>query len=217
MTAILDIMGSMIVGGIILIIVINANTIMMENSSIYGGDLLVQELLVSTTSIIESEFRNMGYKVDADEDVIRKAEENQIWFLAGSPHSSSIDTIKYFTLTPESLAVNDVYVKNTENEMDRFLYRQCNNGQRAAVGTITFFRLSYFALLSETDSVLRKLTFPIDSDDMKRIAAVEIEIEVQNPYAIYKRRDDPTYDARSALYSSSMWRQTRLTSQNLRK
>lgn len=217
MASMIDIIGSMIIGGIILLIVLNANDIAMENASIYNGDVFVQEMLLSTTQILESEFRNMGYKVDGDSLVIQKADSNEIWFLVGSPNTSTIDTIKYFVLVPESTAVNDEYVHNTQNELDRFLYRKRNSEARSAIGTVTVFRLSYFAFLSEIDSVMQKLSFPIPIDNRKRITAVEMELEVQNPYALYKRQDDPTSSTRGALYSSSMWRQTRLTSQNLRK
>jgi hypothetical protein len=213
----IDIISSMVLGGVILMIVLNANVVIVENNSIFSGDLLVQQLLISTTQIVESEFRNMGYRVDGDSLIIQKAESTAVWFLTGNPYTASIDTIKYFILTPESVAVNDAYVQNTQNELDRFLYRQKNNESSWGVGVVTFYRLRYYALKSETDSVLKELVFPISMNDMSRITAVEIELEVQNPYALFKRTDDPTYDERNALFSSSMWRQTRLTSQNLRK
>lgn len=207
----------MIIGGIIFLIIINANNVAMENASIFGGDLLVQQLLISVTQIVESEFRNMGYKVDGDTLIIRSADSTAISFLVGDPNSSNIDTIKYFVLQPESLAINDIYVHDTQNPSDKFLYRQKNSEPAFSIGVVTFFRLTYFALISETDSVMRELSFPISADDQKRIAAVEIQLEVQNPYALYKRPGDPGYDVNQGLFSSSMWRQTRLTSQNLRK
>jgi hypothetical protein len=161
MAVMIDIMGSMIIGGILLIIVLNANNIAMENNSIFSGDLLVQQLLISVTQILESEFRNMGYRVDGDSLIIQVADSTSIAFLVGDPYSSNIDTIKYYILEPESLAVNDEYVANTQNRYDRFLYRKKNNETAYGIGVVTHFRLHYFALLSEADSILRELTFPI--------------------------------------------------------
>jgi hypothetical protein len=217
MSAMLDIIGSMIIGGIILLIVLNANQVATEHAAVYSGDILVQEMLISITQVLEGEFRNMGFKVHDEALVIQTADSNHIRFLVGDPNGAGIDTIGYFVIVPESVAVADEYVKDTQNELDRFLYRRVNSGTPSAVGIVTTFNLSYYALISEDDHRLQKLSFPISEDNQRRIAAVEIELEVQNPYALFKRKDDPTFDERNALYSSSMWRQTRLTSQNLRK
>jgi hypothetical protein len=81
-----------------------------------------------------------------------------------------------------------------------------------SVGTVTKFRMRYYSQgLADT------LVPPINAMDLTSIRIVEITMEVQNPYAIYRDPRDVQTGQRNALYSSSYWRQTRLASQNLRR
>jgi hypothetical protein len=45
------------------LIIINANVVVFEGWFAYNGEMLVQEMLISTATLIEGEFRNMGYRV----------------------------------------------------------------------------------------------------------------------------------------------------------
>jgi hypothetical protein len=42
-------------------------------------------------------------------------------------------------------------------------------------------------------------------------------MEVQNPYAMMRSKEQVMGGERNALYSSSLWQQTRLASQNTRR
>ena len=63
MASILDNMVSFVIGGILLMIILTANDIAAENHAVYNGDMLVQEMLVSTAQVLEGELRNMGFGV----------------------------------------------------------------------------------------------------------------------------------------------------------
>jgi hypothetical protein len=57
----------------------------------------------------------------------------------------------------------------------------------------------------------------VPNDRLNEIHVVEVTMEVQNPYAIYRPRDQVQAGERDALYSTSLWQQTRLASQNSRR
>ena len=99
----------------------------------------------------------------------------------------------------------------TQNEQDRYLYRKVNTGQRLIVGVVTVFRLHYFTRDGE------ELAVPVATDRLTEIHVVEVTMEVQNSYAPYRPTWAVKTGERNALYSSSLWQQTRLASQNSRR
>ncbi len=211
MAVIIDIIVSFSLGGIILLIILNANQIAGENSSILSGDMLVQQLLVSTAQIVEGEFRNMGVGVPPESAAVKAAHDTAITFLTDFGRDGTIDTVKYW-----AGSTDEYPLPTTQNDSDRFLHRRATAGGTwnppEVVGTVTRFRLKYFS-----QNLIDTLTTPVASSDLRMIKVIEITLEVQNPYALYRRQDEVKPGERDALYSSSLWRQTRLASQNLRR
>lgn len=222
MNSILDIIVAFAMGGILLIIIFNANDIAGTQASVLNGDVLVQQMLVSITQILEGEFRNMGYGAHMDSAAIRFAHDTAITFLCALVRNGPIDTIRYYLGPLSDLAY-------TQNDSDRLLYRGVNSRPVNSIGAVTRFSLLYFTQ-GQIDTfipprppnplwVIRRPS-GVDSAsvvDTRQFKVIQVFLEVQNPYALYKRRDDPTVSTRGALFSSSMWRQTRLASQNLRR
>ncbi len=99
----------------------------------------------------------------------------------------------------------------TQNEMDRPLRRSVNGGVPMTIGVVTEFKLKYFG---DGGAVMAP---PIANDDLPLIQVVEVTMEVQNPYALARRLGEVHEGERDALYSTSLWQQTRLTSQNQRR
>jgi len=200
MAAILDILVSFIVGGILLMIMLTSNDIAAENHTVYNGDMLVQEMLTSTVQILESEFRNMGFGLSEFQTTILAADTSSITFLYDVDRSGVVDTIRYFIGPISALS-------GTQNEIDRLLHRRVGNGIVAAIGAVTIFQLNYMT----QDGVF--LPRPVPSGQLSEIHTVEVTIEVQNPYAPL----NPLGNSPEALFSSSLWQQTRLASQNSRR
>lgn len=226
MSSMLDIILAFSLGGILLIIILNANDIAATQASVLNGDMLVQQMLVSITQILEGEFRNVGFGVPLDSPAIIGARDTAITFLSDLDRNPStpLDTIRYYTGPLSELAA-------TQNDSDRLLHRQVNSQPVYAVGAVTQFFSRYFSQ-SRIDTFIPPrpgqplwITLRISGRDSiaenefdtRQIKVIQLTLEVQNPYAVYKRQDDPTYGTRSAYYSSSMWRQTRLASQNLQR
>jgi len=203
MNSLLDIVFAMILGTALLLIIINANNLAGESWSIYNGNMLVQEILIGTAQLVESEFRNMGFNVPDNELVVVQADSNQIRFRYDVDKNGTIDTVHYWEGDTSELS-------ETENEMDRLLHRRVNNGPVQSVGTVTRFTLTYLTQSGEV------LPMPVPTDRRSEIRLVEITMEVQNPYAMFRSPEHiAQYGGRDAFYSSSLWRQTRLASQNL--
>jgi|WetSurMetagenome_2_1015567.scaffolds.fasta_scaffold61889_2 hypothetical protein len=205
MGTLLDLLSSTIFGGVLLLIILNANENVIENSSKFNGDELVQEMLVSTARLLEGEFRNMGFGVPDSQSAVIFADTSRISFLCDMDRNGGvIDTVKYRLGPISELAV-------TKNELDRYLYRQVNNGTDLKVGAVTMFKLHYMTLSGEV------LTTPVPPDRLSEIFVVEVTLEVQNPYAISRQKALINPGERTALYSTSLWQQTRLASQNSRR
>jgi hypothetical protein len=205
MATIIDIVTSMIFGGTLFMIVLNANGIATETQTTYHGDMLVQEILVGTVQMVEGELRNMGFGVPENERTITFADSTGINFLIDLGRDGGVpDTVKY-SIGPVS------ELSDTPNELDRFLKRKVNNQPILTVGTVTTFGLKYFT--REGD----QLATPVAADRLNEIHIVEVTMEVQNPFALARPEEQVQAGERDALYSSSLWQQTRLASQNTRR
>jgi len=204
MSAILDVIISILLGGMLLLNVLGAQDVMAEDSSMYQGDVLVQEMLITQVQYIEGEFRNMGYGLPPGQQTVVAAGDSSIAFLTDIGRDGNIDTLKY-TLGPTS------ELSGTQNEMDRYIHRQVNSQPVTNPAVVTYFHLRYLTVTGDT------LPGPVTGSDLGRIKEVEISMEVQNPYALYRPQGMVVPGERNALYSTSYWQQTRLASQNFRR
>ena len=204
MQSLLDLLGSIFFGGAMLSIILSANDIANENQSVYNGDLLVQEMLVQTAYLVEGEFRNMGVGVPDNGQIVLAADTSAISFLYDTDRNGTPDTVVYTMGTTADMA-------GTQNPNDRPLFRRVNTGNRARVGVVTTFRLRYLARTGEV------LATPVAANRLSEVHSVEITMEVQNPYAVISSGGKIAGSVDNALYSNTLWQQTRLASQNSRR
>jgi hypothetical protein len=203
MASFMDILLSIIFGGALLLIILTATTIISENAATTYGDRLVQESLLAISQRVEGEFRNMGFGVPDTQRAIVLAESTRVKFRIDLPPFGSVDTLTYYLGPTAELS-------STSNEQDRYLYRQVGSQPPEPVGVVTRFHLDYI------NSEFETLPLPITSDSVQRtIQEVEITLEVQNPEAQFRAVDSVAAGERNALYSSALWKQTRLAIQNL--
>jgi len=194
-STLLDILGSTIVGGLLLMILLRLNNAAVQNTYTYGGDLIVQQDLVSVVDLIEYDFRKIGYckdwtKIPDPSKAIIAAGTNSITYLTDDNNDGIVDTMHYYTGPVSELS-------QTPNPSDRLLYRVLNSDQpKSANMGITQFRMTYF------DALGNKLNFPITVPSA--IYTMQIDITVENSSA---------YDQQ---YSSAFWRQIRLAARNLK-
>lgn len=202
-SVILDILGSTIVGGMLLVILMRMNDSAVENNYLYSGERIVQQNLVEVVRLLEYDFRKIGYcynwqALPNPATAIIYADSNRISFLTdivttGYPYGDgNIDTMHYFIGDTTELTV-------TPNPFDRLLYRVVNSNTNAGSNLgITQFKLTYYdASGIEITSMPASPPFGI--------AAIQIDIAVENPAAY---GNDYSADKRV------IWRQVRLPARN---
>lgn len=191
----IDLLGSTLVGGLLLLILFRMHDANTQNIFEYGGELMVQQNLVTTVSILELDFRKIGYCLDWEKipnpaRAILVADSTRIEFLTDENNDGNVDTMKYY-LGPAS------ELTNTPNPRDRMLYRVINRETPRGVNLgITRFNLIYYNALGD------RLNFPITQTG--EIYTMQINVRVENTAA---------YDQR---YTTAFWRQIRLAARNIK-
>ena len=202
----MDILFAMVLGGVLLLVVISANSIIAESQATTNGDVLVQEMLTSVAEIVEGEIRNMGFGAPENVPSVVLADTSDIRFIIDLDKDpiTEVDTVEYFLGDTTEL-------RKTPNPHDRLLYRRVNGGAAEPKGAVTMFHLQYLTLGGDTISA------PVPSGRLSEIDVVELTLEVQNPQTLFRAQGSVQQGEEEALYSTSVWQQTRLASQNSRR
>ena len=193
-STLLDILGSIIIGGMVLIILFRVNTSATSNLYTNTSEANVQSAMISVGAVLEEDFRKIGYckswtKIPDPTKAILFADTSSIKFLTDLNNDGNVDTLSYF-LGPASELLN------TPNPNDRLLYRVANSDvpKSSNVG-ITEFKITYF------DSFGNILSTPVTPPS--QIQKMQIDIMVENTEPI------------DSTYVVAFWRQLRLTARNL--
>jgi type II secretory pathway component PulJ len=207
---IIDIIGSFIIFGWLLLMSLRMNVGNSENMQTYRGELLVQQNLVEVTKLLEYDFRKIGFCLEPNmlpdpTKSILVADSNRIKFLTdvdltGSGPDGTLDSIYYY-LGPTS------EIPETSNPRDRLLYRVVNNQTPNGSNLgVTYFNLKYF------DALGNVIALPITGVDLQRIQTIQISITVENVVAAELVETAPL----NQQYASAFWQQMRLSSRNYR-
>lgn len=192
---ILDILGSTIVAGIVMLTLFRVQDSAVENAINGSTELSAQQNLAVTVQLIEHDFRRIGYckdwnKIPDTASVILHADSNKIKFLTDIESDGFVDTMYYY-LGPASELLS------TPNPRDRFLYRVVNSEEPVGVNLgVTQFNIKYFDVFSDS------LSFPIAEPRLINLMQIDVAVE-----------DVAAYNEE---YSKIFWRQIRLAAKNLR-
>lgn len=209
-STLIDILGSSLVGGMILLILFKLNDASVENSYMYTGNLLVQQNLVSVVELLNEDFSRIGYcknweNIPDPTLAIISATDTSISFLTDFvnpptyPYGDGvIDTLKYYIGKTSELSM-------TPNPRDRILYR-VEGGQTPGGSNlgVTLFKLKYY------DSAGNELTYPILTT---KIATIQIDIKIEDVYGFDTANNEKT-DAEK--FSNAVWRQLKIAAPNLK-
>jgi hypothetical protein len=207
---VIDIIGSFLLFGWLLLSTIRVGTANSENMQSYGGELLVQENLVEVTKLLEYDFRKIGYckepnKLPDPTKAILVADSTRIKFLtdvdiAGSGPDGNLDSVYYYLGPVTELA-------STVNPRDRLLYRVVDTqpAKGANLG-VTSFKLLYF------DGQGNLLVPPVTGANLQKIQTIQISLIIENTVAAELVETAPV----NQKYSSAFWQQMRLSSRNYR-
>jgi len=193
-STIIDILGSIIISGILMTIAFRLSDSAAEKTYNNSGELTLQENLITSAQILEYDFRKIGYCANPNNlpnptRSIPYADTSDITFYSDLNSDGMVDTVRYY-LGPVS------ELSGTPNPRDRMLYRVVNNEPpRSSNLGITRFYLRFFDVFDE------EITPPVTTPGL--IASIEITLVVED-VAAYNEQ-----------YSNAIWRQIRLASRNI--
>jgi hypothetical protein len=207
---IIDLIGSFVLFGWLLLTAIRVSIANSENMQTYGGELLVQENLVEVTRLLEYDFRKIGFCKEPNNlpdptKAIILADSLRLKFLTdvdltGAGPDGVVDSIYYYLGTTAELA-------GTQNPRDRLLYRVVNGETPKGSNLgITSFRFRYY------DGAGNELGVPVSALNLQRIQTIQISLIVENVVAGELVETAPI----NMQYSSAFWQQLRLSSRNYR-
>lgn len=149
MSQMLDLIGSTVIGGLVLLMILTLNGTMVNTAGVQTMNISTQENLTTLVGMIEYDFAKMGYRV-SDSLKIRVADSSRIVFKADIDNNGVVDGISY-SLSSELNA-------DTENPRDRILYRTLNDGTPTPINFgVTRFRLWYYDSLGNVTSWRSKM------------------------------------------------------------
>lgn len=165
MSYMLDIVGSFVIGGLLLLAVVSSYTNVSEYALTSSINLSVQENLREWTQIVQHDFRKIGYHVPDSVNAVQSCDTSSISFLADIDNNGSVDSISYF--------VSDIYqIPGTENPRDRMLTRSVNGQQITGSLGLTKFQLSFY------DSTGSPTWVP------SNVKALEVFIQVESTFPL---------------------------------
>ncbi|MDP4115140.1 MAG: hypothetical protein Q8903_03350 [Bacteroidota bacterium] len=183
----LDLAGSFIIGGMLLVQIMNIHGNAQTAANLYSQTSIVQRNLTTVVNILEYDFRKMGYGVSDPTKCIIRADSNRISYLSDINRNGNLDTITYYIGPASELS-------GTPNPNDKYLYRSVDGDtpHPSNLG-VTDLHFRYYDQDMNVTSVL------------VAIKIVEISIAVQSIFPI------------DGQYPSAYWKQTRITSRNLNR
>ncbi len=193
-STIIDILGSIIISGLLMTIAWRLSDSAAEKTYNNSGELTLQENLITSAQIIEYDFRKIGYCANPNNlpnptRSIPYADTSDITFYTDLNSDGNVDTVRYY-LGP----VNEL--TGTPNPRDRMLYRVVNSETPKSSNLgITRFYMKFFDVFEE------EITPPVTTPGL--IASIEITLVVED-VAAYNEQ-----------YSNAIWRQIRLASRNI--
>jgi len=194
--AIIDIVGSIIIGGMLLGILLKLNNSASWNMYTNSGELNCQTNLAQMSLILENDFRKIDYCADYTNiqdpaNAIISADSTSIKFLSDVNKVGGMDTVYYY-LGPAT------ELNATLDPRDKILYRIVNSAAKMGSDAgITRFYMVYYDVNGDT------IQTPVSAVNLALINDIELNMNIENP----------SIDS-TKLYS--YWRQARLTVPNIK-
>jgi len=157
MNTIMDILGSTIIGGMLLLLVLKLNVFMSESSYSSDTELRLQQNTKTLAEIMNSDFRKIGYRFN--QTAILTAQQERFKFVGdlqrpGQAGFGIVDTVEYFL-------EDSTYASGTTNLYDKILVRVLNNADTLDGPSLGLVKLhfSYLDSLSTPTSILSKIKY----------------------------------------------------------
>ena len=171
MNAMLDVVCSVAVGGIVLVMLLSFNGNITESAAGSTIRMMTQSNLTALENTVEYEFRKIGYRVDAmpADSGITAASRNSLTMKGDFDNDGTVDNLRYYIDTTTATGL--------PNTNTRFVYRVMNGSSRRINLGATKLSFTYFD----------KYGYPINADPVpapSKIYGVRIALNVEStvPY-----------------------------------
>ena len=162
MDSYLTLIGSIVIGGLLLFSVLNFQTDVRQHSFEYSNSLLVQQTALSIIELLERDLRQIGYGYNFPSLAVSALDS--ITFYADLFDDGVLDTVNYW--------VGDVSeASGTTNPRDKIFYRSSNSDPQLhdALG-VTNFQLIFFdangdATMNQTEIRTIEVTLEFESTE----------------------------------------------------
>lgn len=118
MNILIDLLGASLIGGLVMLLIVNLNAYSTETKFASDADLRLQQDAKTLAEIINDDLRKIGYKYDGT--AISVADSQRISFYGDIDNDGSMDQVTYFLGTKAEAGI-------TPNPNDRVLYRVVNS------------------------------------------------------------------------------------------
>jgi len=170
----LDIIGSVIIGTLVIFLIMKLNYQVSTNSTEISSNGMVQSYLTTISSVMENDLYKIGYRI-SDVNKLINASLRQFAYKtkADGINDSTADSVRYY-LGDTSQA------KKTRNPNDKPLFKVRNGGTPAIIGTVRDCNFSYY------DSTGYQISYSYLSnpDTLRKIRIVKVYIKCESPYLI---------------------------------
>lgn len=145
MNTIIDIAGSIVIGAMVFLVILNLNVAKSNEQYSSNSELQLQQNAKTLADMLEYDLRKIGYNYTGDPFIT--TDSNKISFFSDIDNNGSTDVVSY-------LISDTNQVSYTGNPYDRILYRVVNNdtSKGPSLG-ITRLRFSYFNSVGATTTV----------------------------------------------------------------
>jgi hypothetical protein len=170
----LDIIGSIIIGSLVIFLIMKLNYQVSTNSTEISSNGMVQSYLTTISSVMENDLYKIGYRI-SDPNKLNIADSNRFSYKADVNNDGTADSVRYY-LGDTSKA------KYTNNPNDKPLFKVLNGGTPAIMGIVRDCHFTYY------DSTGRQISsYGASStilDTLKKVRVVKVYIKCESPNLI---------------------------------
>ena len=155
--------GSFLIGGMIVLTILGVNAQVLETGSVNALHTYAQENAASVVSILEYDFRKIGYGVSDTSQAILSLSDTTITYLSDSDRNGTVDTVAYRLSSTSGPAA-------TDNPNDRYLYRSIDGTEEDIALGLTEWELTFY----DADG--------ISTTDAEAVRSIGVSFEVETTF-----------------------------------
>jgi hypothetical protein len=170
----LDIIGSVIIGTLVIFLIMKLNYQVSTNSTEISSNGMVQSYLTTISSVMENDLYKIGYRI-SDAGKLNNASLKQFSYKADVNNDGTSDSVRYY-LGDTSQA------KKTKNPNDKPLFKVLNGGTPVRIGIVKDCNFSYY----DSTGFQISYTYLSNPDTLRKVRVVKVYIKCESPYLINK-------------------------------